>query len=199
MNLVSILKINYDQLQQLESLPQKIKNDVIRNSLVTSILNTRTTVSEFSFKNLEKSRLVKFDRKVQKNRITLSKISDGYSFDSIHASLNFSTINESLSSFPWRKTKVRGTDGKMYPSFIAQVLGKLILPMPKTFMSNIRSWSVKRTSNKAYPLKKAFIINSSISDLLRFDKNLLDTIIAKTNSKYESEIQRNMRWGLMKL
>ena len=196
---MAILKINYDQLQQLESLPQKIKGEVIRNSLMTSILNTRTNVSEFAFKHLEKSKLVKFDRKVQTKRITLSKISEGHSFDTIHADLRFSIINESLSSFPFQRTTTTGTDGKTYPSFIAQVLGKSIAPMPKTFISNIRGWSLKRTSNKSYPLKKAYIKHSSISDLLRHDTNLLDMIYARTHSKYESEIQRNMRWSLMKL
>lgn len=196
---MSILKINYDQLQQLESLPQKIKNDVIRNSLVTSILNTRTAVSEYAFKSLEKSRYVKFDRKVQLKRISLSKISEGYSFDNIHAYLRFSTINESLSSFPWQRTTTTGTDGKTYPSFIAQVLGHSIAPMPRTFISNIRGWSLKRTTKKSYPLKKAYVKHSSISDLLRFDKNLLDNIVFRTKRKYESEIQRSMRWGLMKI
>ncbi|MES2615655.1 MAG: hypothetical protein V4591_11635 [Bdellovibrionota bacterium] len=196
---MAILKINYDQLQQLESLPQKIKGEVIRNSMVTSILNTSTAVSEFAFKNLEKSKFVKFDRKVQKKRITLSKISEGNSFDTIHANLRFSTINESLSSFPWQKTTTTGTDGKTYSSFIAQVLGKSIAPMPKTFISKIRAWSVKRTTSKSYPLKKAYVQHSSISDLLHYDNNLLDKILAKTRTKYESEIQRNMRWGLMKL
>jgi hypothetical protein len=196
---MAILKINYDQLQQLESLPQKIKGNVIRNALVTSILNTRTAVSEFAFKKLEKSNLVKFDRKVQKNRITLSKISNGNTFDSVHAYLRFSTINESLSSFPWQRRTTIGTDGKTYRSFIAQVLGKSIAPMPKTFVSNIKHWSLKRTSNKAYPLRKAYMNHSSISDLLRYERNLLNIICSRTRSKYESEIQRNMRWNLMKM
>ena len=196
---MAILKINYDQLQKLESLPQKIKGEVIRNSLVTSILNTRTTVSEFAFKKLEKSRLMKFDRNVQKKRITLSKITDGYSFENIHAYLRFSTINESLSSFPWAKTTNTGTDGRMHPSFIATVLGRTIAPMPKTFISNKKKWSLKRTTKHSTPLRKAKTNNSSMSDLLQFDNNLLNSIIERTRRKYESEIQRNMRWGLMKL
>ena len=188
---MSILKINYDQLKQLESLPQKIKGEVIRNSLVISILNTRTTVSEFAFKKL------KFDRNIQKKRITLSRITDGYKFHNIHAYLRFSTINESLSSFPWQL--VPSPSGAWRTGFKAQVLGKTIGPMPKTFISNIKKWSLKRTTSKSMPLRKAMINNSSISDLLKFDNNLLNTIIERTKRKYESEIQRNMRWRLMKL
>jgi hypothetical protein len=196
---MAILKINYDQLQQLEALPQQIKGKIIRNALVTSILNTRTTVSDFAYKKIEKSNLIKFNRNVQKKRITLSKISEGFSFDSIHAYLRFSTINESLSSFPWTKTTTKGTDGRMHPSFIAQVLGKAIAPMPKTFISNKKQWSLKRTTKSSMPLKKAYVEHSSISDLLMFKKSLLDSIILRTKRKYESEIGRNMRWGLMKL
>ncbi|MES2614089.1 MAG: hypothetical protein V4591_01600 [Bdellovibrionota bacterium] len=196
---MAILKINYDQLQKLEALPQKTKGDVIRNSLVASILKTSTAVSEFAFKKLEKSRVIKFDRKVQLKRITLSKISEGQSFESIHAYLRFSTINEYLSSFPWKKTNTIGVDGRRYPSFIAQVLGRTIAPMPKTFISNKKQWSLKRTTSSSMPLKKAQVEASSISDLLRHESNLLNEILARTKRKYESEIQRNMRWNLMKL
>ena len=196
---MSLLKINYDQLQKLESLPEKIKGDVIRKSLVTSILSTSKTASDYAFKNLEKSRLLKFDRNVQKRRITLSKISEGHTFDSVHAFLRVSTINESLSSFPWKSTMTEAKNGHMYKSFIANVLGQKIQPMPKTFISNIRHWSLKRTTGQSYPLKKAYVKNSSISDLLRYEKKLLDNIISRTKTKYESEIQRNMRWALMKL
>ena len=193
---MAILKINYDQLQQLESLPHKIKVDVIRSSLLLSIKKTRESISELAFKKLEQSRLVKFDRKAQKKRITFSKISDGFSFDTVRGYMRFSTINESLSSFPWRKTTTTGTDGRTHPSFIAQVLGQSIAPMAKTFISNKKLWSVKRTEKTSYPVRKAYINNSSISDLLRFDNSLLNMIIARTNRKYESEIQRNMRWKL---
>lgn len=196
---MAILKIHYDDLQKLESLPQKIKNDVIRNSLVTSILSTRIAVSEFAFKKLEQSKLIKFDRKVQKKRITLSKISDGTNFENIRAFIRFSTINESLSSFPWKKTTTIGTNGRTYPSFIASVLGRSIAPMAKTFISNKKKWSLRRITSNSEPLRKAKVGNSSISDLLRFDNHILNNIIMRTNKKYESEIQRNLRRGLMKL
>ena len=184
---MAILKINYDDLQKLEYLPQKIKQNVIRNSLVTSILNTRTAVSEFAFKKLEQSKIIKFDRKVQKKRITLSKISDGTKFENVHAYLRFSTINESLSSFPWKKTTTIGTNGRMYPGFIANVLGRSIVPMPKTFISNKKKWSLKRLTPNSLPLRKAKIDHSSISDLLRFDNHILNNIITRTNRKYEYE------------
>lgn len=196
---MSTLRINYDQLKKLESLPQRIKNDVIRSSLRSSISNTRETVSEFAFKKLEKSRLISFDRNVQKKRITFSKITEGFTFETIKGYIRFSTINESLSSFPWRRTTTRGTDGKTYTSFIAKVLGRTIMPMPKTFISKKKLWSVKRTTNKQYPVRKSYIDNSSISDLLRFDNNLLNAIISRSNKKYESEIQRKIRWNLMKI
>lgn len=197
---MATLKINYDQLKQLESLPQKIKGNVIRHSLRKAISDTRENISEFAFKKLEKSRLIKFDRKkAQKKRISFSKISEGFSFETIKGYMRFSTINESLSSFPWRKTTTKGTDGKTYPSFIARVLGKSVMPMPKTFISNKKLWSVKRITKNSYPLRKAFVEGASISDLLRFDNKLLNDIIYRTNRKYESEIQRNIRWNLMKL
>ena len=50
--------------------------------------------------------------------------------------IRFSTINESLSSFPWKKLTQKERMGKVYPSFIAQVLGRQINPMPKTFITN---------------------------------------------------------------
>ncbi|MBX9838474.1 MAG: hypothetical protein K2X69_09200 [Silvanigrellaceae bacterium] len=196
---MSILKINYDQLQKLESLPEAIKKDVMWKALCTSILNTKETVSEYAIKCMERDGVIKIDHKVMLKRIALGKIKQGTDVKDVYSYLRFSTINESLSSFPWKKTYTKGTDGKVYPSFITQVLGRQIDPMPKTFISNKKHISLKRISKDQKELRKAFTEKSSISDMLRFKTNILDKIIARTNKKYESEINRNVRWQIMKI
>ena len=196
---MSILRINYDQLKRLESLPDKIKKEVMYKSLVTSILNTKETVSKYAIERMEKEGVIKIDRKVMEKRIRLSKITLGDDIKDVRSYIRFSTINESLSSFPWKKTYAKGTDGKVYPSFIAQVLGRQINPMPKTFITNKKNISLKRISKDPNELRKASIEKSSISDMLRFKTNILDKIIARTNKKYESEINSNIRWQIMKM
>lgn len=168
-------------------------------SLVTSILSTSQTISKYAIERMEREGVIKIDRKVMEKRVRLGKITQGSDIKDVRSYLRFSTINESLSSFPWKKTTTKGTDGKTYPSFIAQVLGKQVNPQPKTFISNKKQISLKRIGSDPNVLRKASVDASSISDMLRFKKSILDKIIARTERKYESEINRNVRWGIIKL
>ena len=74
---MSILKINYDQLLKLESLPQNIKKEVLWKSLCTSILNTKETISEYAIKCIEREGVIKIDHKVMLKRISIGKIKQG--------------------------------------------------------------------------------------------------------------------------
>lgn len=194
-----LLKINYDDLYKLESLTMDIKQSILKKSLTESILATSRAVSQFAIKKIERDGTINIDRNILEKRIKLSKISTGSEIKDIASYLRFSTINESLSSFSWKKTTAKGTDGKRYSSFIANVLGKTIEPIPKTFISGKKKISLKRVGKSTYPVRKAFVENSSISDMLRFNGALLDAIIQRACRKYESEIQRNVRWNLMKM
>ncbi len=197
---MSILKIQYDQLEKLKSLPEKIQREVMWKALFTSITNTQNTVSEYAMKSIEKEGLVKIDHKAMLRRIKKGKITQGSDIKDVYSYLKFSATNEYLSSFPWVKTYTKGTDGKTYPSFIAYVLGRKIDPMPKTFISNKKKLSLKRVSNyDPKKIKKAYTVNSSISDMLRFKKDILYKIINRTEKKYQSEINRNVRWQIMKI
>ena len=196
---MSELRIDYSDLAKLKSLQDKIRLEVINKAMKVSLEKTPREVSEFAYRQLEKSGLVKFDRKVQKNRIKLGGVYEGREIHEYYSYIRFSGINESLSSFPYKFVRTTGTDGKNYLGFRTRVLGRVIEPLAKTFISRKKHWSLKRIEMTSMPLRKAYVPKSSISDILRFDKSMLEKIETKAINKFGSEVRRNLKWNLYKL
>ena len=196
---MTTLHINYDNLKKLESLPDKIKADVIRKSLFKSIFNTTRNIQNFSAREIRKTNLINFSVKATIHRIKLSKIQAGKELKDYHASINYDAINEALSSFPTQRQWTIGTDEKFHVGFLAKVLGRTIMPLPKTFLSPKSKYSYKRVGKESYPLKKAYVENSSISDVVRYENLLLSKIIDRTKLRYEAEIKRNIQRNLYSL
>ena len=187
-----MIQIRSEDLQKLDGMTDKLREQVILKSLRAAIRNTAKYARTFSFRRVRDSKVIKLKKANIANRIYCSQEVSGNSLTSMKGYLRFSHFDEYTSLFPLKKVRVTGSDNRTHIGFEANVLGKVVAPINKVFISPLQKMSLSRLDGRD-TLEKYTTEGSSLSDVIRYESGLLSDIKLASSGRYEKEISRQIR------
>jgi hypothetical protein len=196
------LQINQKAFKNLMKATEEIRKKAIKEALIYSLLQAQKAVISYSRRELKKSgnlnlQMDNFKKRVRKG---ITDISDSSPVPQLKATISFSAFDEALSSFPYKKVRIVGKNGRKYVGISPIILGNQLKP-GKTFLRAALKGkavagtllSLARTTDKrdSYTKQK---VDVSVSDILLKNKSLFDGIVSKAHGTYEKRIGSNLNY-----
>lgn len=190
-----MIDIKYNDLLKLENMANEVRENVLKKALRIAIKKTTKYSSSFASLKVRESKLINLKKKYMGKRVFSGHKLVATDINSMSGHVTFSHFNEYASLFPIKEDYFfRGT--RSYKSFMADVLGKQVGNLKKTFLSPHQHMTIKRLSRDSDDLYKFAPENSSLSDVLRKDDVLLNSLIIAAKTRYEKEISRQISRAL---
>ncbi len=202
----NLIEIKYDTLLRLTKLSEELRKKAIKSALIFSLMQSRNSVIKLARKEMKKSGDINLDVDKFKKRIRSGRdqVDMTYPIPQLSASIIFSIFDEALSSFPNKKTRVIGKDGRKYLGISPTVLGKQLNP-DRTFLRMAKKGravngsllSLARTSKDRNSYKKQKL-NVSISDILLKNNPLHQSLTNKALIIYNNRLAVNLNYYITK-
>ncbi len=202
----NFLQINQAAFKNLMKATEELRKKAIKEALIFSLIQAQKAVISYSRRELKKSgnlnlQLENFKKRVRKGK---TEVDASMPVPQLKATISFSAFDEALSSFPFKKVRVVGKNGRKYLGISPIILGNQLKP-GKTFLRAALKGkavvgtllSLARTTDKrdSYTKQK---VDVSVSDILLKNKSLFDGIISKAHGTYEKRISTNLNYYINK-
>ncbi len=201
------LQINQSAFKNLMKATEEIRKKAIKEALIYSLIQAQKAVISYSRRELKKSgnlnlQLDKYKKRIRKGK---TEVDASMPVPQLKATIFFSAFDEALSSFPFKKMRILGKNGRKYVGISAKILGNQLKPN-KTFLRAAQMGkavagtllSLARTTEKrdSYTKQK---VDVSVSDILLKNKSLFDGIVSKAHGTYEKRINSNLNYYINKV
>lgn len=195
------IKIDYKDLRYLEKfIKNEVQKELVDKALKIGVGKTRRDVVKQTKRTIKDEKLAKYSKDAIDKRVFESQNDDYYErFNNNLFGIRFGRKNESLSLFKTKKVTTESNRGKR-KSFITNLYdGREIGPQKNSFLLLPKKISLRRTESDKYPLNVSRAPKSSLSDIIRYNKHVLDKVVDNAKDRFEYNVSRALREQIRKI